>query len=231
MLVHTIFDLLAWALAAVAGRLVARRWGSGRSFGLASRPWYFAAAALGALGGAVLLGSANTWLAGMAEGKSVLGGLLGGIVGVELYKAATGLRGATGFGFVVPMATGIAIGRIGCFLAGLPDFTYGVATTLPWGWDFGDGVLRHPVQLYESAAMLAFLAWFLRGLAREDALVRRHGFALFVLWYGGQRFVWEFLKPYPAVLGPFNVFHFACLALAAYGATVIVMREKQHAPA
>jgi prolipoprotein diacylglyceryltransferase len=231
VLVHTIFDVLAWAVAAMAGYLAARHWGSGRSFGLASRPWYFASAALGALGGAVLLGSANTFLAGMAEGKSVLGGLLGGIVGVESYKLATGLRGSTGFGFVVPMATGIAIGRVGCFLSGLADFTYGVATALPWGWDFGDGITRHPVQLYESGAMLVFLAWYLRALARGDAIARRHGFALFALWYGTQRFAWEFLKPYPPLLGPLNVFHFGCLALVAYGAAVIVMREKQHAPA
>lgn len=185
---------------------------------------------MGAVGGAVLLGSANTLLAGMGEGKSVLGGLIGGICGVELYKALTGLRGSTGFGFAAPMATGIVIGRVGCFLSGLPDFTYGVATALPWGWDFGDGVLRHPVQLYESLSMLAFLGWFLHGLAGENRLVCRHGFAVFAIWYGLQRFVWEFLKPYPTVLGPFNVFHFGCLALVAYGAVVILMRERAHAP-
>lgn len=218
-------------MGALVGMLVARRWQVGRAFRFAERPWYFAAAAMGALVGAVLLGSANTLLAGMGEGKSVLGGLLGGIVGVETYKLATGLRGSTGIGFVAPMATGIAVGRVGCLLAGLADFTYGVPTALPWGWDFGDGVPRHPVQAYESLAMLVFLLWFLRGLAAGRATVRRHGFALFVLWYGGQRFAWEFLKPYPTVAGPFNVFHFGCLALIAYGLGAILLREKNHAPA
>lgn len=229
--IHLVFDVLAWGAGALVGKGVAHRWGPGPSFGLTARPWYFAAAALGALAGAVLLGSANTRMAGLGEGKSVLGGLLGAIAAVELYKAATGLRGSTGFGFVAPMAAAISIGRIGCFLSGLPDFTYGVPTMLPWGWDFGDGIARHPVQLYEAAAMLLFLGWFLRGLERPDPAMRRHGFALFALWYGGQRFVWEFLKPYPVVLGPFNVFHFGCLALAAYGAAMILIREKHHAPA
>lgn len=231
MLIHTVFDLLAWGLGAVAGLAANRRWGSGRDFGLRSRPWYFATAAICALAGAVLLGSANTGLSGLGEGKSVLGGLLGGVAGVEAYKRAVGLRGSTGFAFVVPMATGIAIGRIGCFLAGLADFTYGVPTALPWGWDFGDGVPRHPVQLYESLAMLGFLGWFVRALARGTPLARRHGFALFGLCYGVQRFAWEFLKPYPAVVGPLNLFHLGCLALIAYGAVVIVARERMHAPA
>jgi prolipoprotein diacylglyceryltransferase len=56
----------------------------------------------------------------------------------------------------LPLAIGIAVGRLGCFFAGLDDFTYGTPTTLPWGHDFGDGIARHPVQLYESAAMAAF---------------------------------------------------------------------------
>jgi hypothetical protein len=29
--------------------------------------------------------------------------------------------------------------------------------------------------------------------------------------------VWEFLKPYPAVVGPLNVFHFLMGGLVAYG--------------
>ena len=53
---------------------------------------------------------------------------------------------------MLPLMLAIAIGRVGCFLTGLSDHTYGVATRLPWGVDFGDGVLRHPTQLYEAFA-------------------------------------------------------------------------------
>lgn len=36
-------------------------------------------------------------------------------------------------------------------------------------------------------------------------------------WYGAQRFCWEFLKPYPELIGPFNLFHLLSLGLIAYG--------------
>jgi phosphatidylglycerol---prolipoprotein diacylglyceryl transferase len=124
---------------------------------------------------------------------------------VEIYKWSVGITGSTGLGFVAPLAAGIAIGRVGCFLAGLPDYTYGLPTALPWGVDFGDGILRHPVQLYESAAMTAFLAVYLSALARRSAWASRDGFYLLVIWYASQRFFWEFLKPYPKLVGPFNL--------------------------
>ena len=114
------------------------------------------------------------------------------------------------------VAAAIAIGRVGCFLAGLDDMTYGTPTTLPWGIDFGDGVHRHPVQLYESIAMAAFLAVFVILLRRGSEPVLRTGFYIFVGVYAAQRFVWEFLKPYGTVIGPFNLFHLLSLALIAY---------------
>jgi len=62
----------------------------------------------------------------------------------------------------VELVMGIAIGRVGCFLTGLPDHTYGVHSSLPWAVDFGDGP-RHPTQLYEIAfVMLLGAAIFAR---------------------------------------------------------------------
>ena len=71
--------------------------------------------------------------------------------------------------------------------------------------------------------MLLFLAFWLRALALQDSAVIRNGFYLFVAWYAVQRFAWEFLKPYPAVLGPLNVFHLICIALIGY--SVFMMRQ------
>ena len=62
--------------------------------------------------------------------------------GVELAKRACGVTRSTGDQFVWPLAVGTAIGRLGCFFTGLDDHTYGTATRLPWGVDFGDGILR-----------------------------------------------------------------------------------------
>ena len=98
--------------------------------------------------------SLNLWLSGLPGiARSVEGALAGGIVAIELYKWRNGISLRTGARFALPLAIGIAVGRIGCYFAGLDDFTYGTPTTLPWGHDFGDGIARHPVQLYESAAM------------------------------------------------------------------------------
>ena len=37
----------------------------------------------------------------------------------------------------------------------------------------------------------------------------RRGFYAMCMWYGATRFAWEFLKPYPLLVGPFNIFHSA----------------------
>ena len=121
-------------------------------------------------------------LAGLPPlGHSIAGAIAGGIVGAEGYKLARGIQGSTGLVFVAPLATGIAIGRWGCFLSGLPDYTYGTPTSLPWGVDFGDGIPRHPVQLYESAAMAVLLALFL--LIRRRPFVAANGFYLMTGFY------------------------------------------------
>jgi hypothetical protein len=72
-------------------------------------------------------------------------------------KRYIGLRQSTGDLYAIPLALGIAIGRIGCFLTGLSDNTYGTPTNLPWAINFGDGIPRHPTQLYEIAFLLLLI--------------------------------------------------------------------------
>lgn len=180
------------------------------------------AIAIGAAVGAYLLGTLNTWLAGQGGvARSIEGALAGGIVAVELYKRAVGLRGRTAASFALPVAVGIGIGRIGCFLAGMDDFTYGIPTTLPWAHDFGDGIPRHPVQLYETAAMAVFAALYLVALMRRTSWVLVNGFALLVLFYGLQRFGLEFLKPYPRVWLGLTVFQVTCAGLVVYAVLML----------
>ena len=180
-------------------------------------PLYVVALAIGAIGGAWAFGSWNTALFAVPHpSHSIAGALAGGIVAVELYKLARGIRGSTGLIWVGPLALGIAVGRVGCLLAGLPDETYGTPTTLPWGVDLGDGIGRHPVQLYESLAMLAFLGLYLAALARRAEWTRSRAFYLFILFYAVQRFVWEFWKPYPRLIGPLDLFQLLALAMIFY---------------
>src|SRR5215813_7551669 len=156
---HAIFDLAAWVAAGLVIWWLSRLRGivfPSQSFELP----YLAALVFGAGIGAYLFGTLNLWLSGQGGiARSVEGALAGGIVAIELYKWRNGIRLRTGARFALPLAIGIAIGRIGCYAAGLDDFTYGTPTHLPWGVDFGDGIARHPVQLYESFSMAAFAAF------------------------------------------------------------------------
>lgn len=217
---HTLFDMAAWG-AGLGFSVLLHRWRLGQAAERLARKvdgGYFAALALGAIPGAWLTGSLNS-LQGPHPtlSHSVAGALVGAIAGVEIYKLMRGVRGSTGGVFVGPFSLGVVIGRLGCFFTGLPDGTYGAATTAPWTVDMGDGIGRHPVALYESAAMAVFLAFYLSGLARRSPWAMRRGFYAMCIWYGVQRFVWEFLKPYPTLIGPFNLFHILCLGLVAYG--------------
>jgi prolipoprotein diacylglyceryltransferase len=132
----------------------------------------------------------------------------------------------TGARFALPLAVGAAIGRLGCYFAGLDDFTYGTSTTLPWGHDFGDGVARHPVQLYESAAMAGFALFYVAAVRLRDHFVIDNGFYLAVGWYGAQRFLWEFLKPYGPVVGPFTLFHLLSAAAVVYACAMVASAPK-----
>lgn len=217
MIIHSFFDVLALLAALAVFRWIPIAAPTAPAQPWQSHPLYLPVASLGATVGAYLAGSANLWLSGVdGLGRSIEGALAGGILGIEILKTCTGARGSTGLRFVAPLAAAIAVGRIGCFLAGLDDMTYGTPTSLPWGVDFGDGTPRHPVQLYESAVMASFLVWFLWAARRGDAIILRAGFYLFIGVYAAQRFLWEFLKPYGTVLGPFNLFHLLSAALVLY---------------
>ena len=96
-------------------------------------------------------------IAYLMGGKTIVGALVFGLISVELIKRYIGVRQSTGDLYAIPLALGIAIGRIGCFLTGLSDNTYGTPTSLPWAVNFGDGIPRHPTQLYEIVFLLALI--------------------------------------------------------------------------
>jgi phosphatidylglycerol:prolipoprotein diacylglycerol transferase len=226
---HSQFDIFAWLAAAATLAYVSRRFGFSLPVSPPQKFPYYAALLLGAAIGAYGFGTLNLWLLGVHEpARSIEGALAGGIVAVELFKRARGLTERTGARLAAPFAIGVVVGRIGCFLAGLGDFTYGVPTALPWSHDFGDGIPRHPVQLYESLSMLAFLAFYFAALRRNMAFVARDGFYLAVGFYGLQRFIWEFFKPYAPLLGPFTLFHLLSAALVAY-AIFMISTDKEAA--
>lgn len=158
-------------------------------------------------------------------GKTIVGGLLGGLVAVQLVKRYIGIKLPTGDLYAVPLALGIAIGRVGCFLTGITDNTYGTPTHLPWGVDFGDGTARHPTQLYEIAFLLLLLPILFAALRQlsPDAsgdhrrvFISGDVFNLFMVMYLSFRFVCDFLKPYPRILFGLGGIQWACLLCLLY---------------
>jgi phosphatidylglycerol:prolipoprotein diacylglycerol transferase len=146
-----------------------------------------------------------------ADGKTIMCGIVGGYLGVEVAKWALEIRIKTGDTFAVPVAIGVAIGRMACFMGGC---CYGTVTTLPWGVSFStapDNLPRHPTQLYETLFHLT-AATFLFLCARREWF---HGqlIKLYVLTYLVYRFFSEWIRPEPEILFGLTGYQWAALAL------------------
>ena len=221
--VHLLCEVLAYTL---GYRLYTRlRAGHTDAINEAHRQWIFVGAAAGALLGSRLLGllehpaqllhPPGGWLYYFTN-KTIVGGFLGGLIGVELTKKRLGVTASSGDLMVFPLLLGLAIGRLGCFLSGLEDGTYGTATTLPWGIDFGDGMRRHPTNLYEIL-FLAALGLLLGLLERRGPLADGRRFQLFLSGYLLFRLLVEFVKPTAALPGlGLTAIQWACVAGLGY---------------
>ena len=126
--------------------------------------------------------------------KTIMGGLFGGLLGVEIAKKMIGEKLSSGDLFTLPIILGIFIGRIGCFLSGTNEFTYGSETSFFTGMNLGDHVLRHPIALYELL-FLVFLFFFLKRLQQKEILKNGILFQYFMILYFSFRFLIEFIKP------------------------------------
>jgi len=128
---HSLFDLLAW--------------GSGLGFGVMLSRWrlaetvdrlastvdgkYFAALVAGAIPGAWIAGSLNSG----ALSHSVVGALVGAIIGVEIYKSFKDIKGSTGGAFVGSFSLGVVV-CLGLLAIGVPYAPL---------WGFLAGALRY----------------------------------------------------------------------------------------
>jgi prolipoprotein diacylglyceryltransferase len=186
--------------------------------------WVVVGAATGALIGSKVLcwfedpaKTLDQWnnLLYLMQGKTIVGGLLGGLIGVEWIKKRVGITKSTGDDMVFALLIGMSIGRIGCFLTGLSDHTYGTPTTWWTGVDFGDGILRHPTQLYEIGYLL-LLALFLFLLKRKFSLPNGVLFQLFMTGYLFWRLAVDFIKPTPHPYLGLNNIQLACIAGLLY---------------
>ncbi|MEH7094561.1 prolipoprotein diacylglyceryl transferase [Neobacillus vireti] len=162
----------------------------------------------------------------LVEGKTIVGGLLGGLIGVETAKKWIGWTRSTGDDFVLPLTIGMMIGRIGCFLTGLDDHTYGTPTTWITGIDFGDGMKRHPTQLYEIVFLLLLLI-LLTYLKRKHLGWEGLLFQLFMLSYLFFRFLIDFIKPTPHPYLILNNIQLASLLGIIYYIALVLKKQTE----
>jgi prolipoprotein diacylglyceryltransferase len=206
-----------------------------------NRLWVIVGAIFGAVLGSRLLGALEDPAAlqhsehpfmYIYQNKTIVGGLLGGLIGVESMKRVIGESHSSGDLFTYPLLLAMIIGRIGCFSMGVYEETYGVPTMLPWGMQLGDGLLRHPVCLYEIVFLL-LLWWALSRISKRYELISGARFQLFMIAYLLFRFLLDFIKPgfrYAFGLGSIQL---ACLAGLLYYIRTIIspsrLIQKQYA--
>ena len=150
-----------------------------------------------------------------ADGKTILGGIVGGYAAVEIAKWIGNVRTRTGDAFALPVAVAVAIGRLGCFVAGC---CYGRVTTMPWGVGFplardAVGVVRHPTQLYELAFHFAAAAALLM-MDRRRWLVGNQ-LKAYLIAYMIYRFLSEWLRPESPILLNLTVYQLVSALIAA----------------
>jgi prolipoprotein diacylglyceryltransferase len=199
-----------------------------------NRVWIVIAATFGALLGSRLIGALENpvaWAQAQQpivyfyQNKTVVGGFLGGLFGVEVLKKWIGEKQASGDLFIFPMMLALIIGRFGCFSMGVYEETYGTPTAFITSMNLGDGVLRHPVTLYE----IAFLVLLWSALIQiKHSLHLRNGalFKLFLISYLLFRFFLDFLKPHYTFAIGLSTIQITCFAGILYYLPYLIQPKK-----
>lgn len=168
------------------------------------RLWILVGATFGAVLGSRIIGGLEDIPAMMAssnkliyfyQNKTVLGGFLGGLLGTEAIKKAIGEKKSSGDLFVYPILLGLIIGRVGCFSMGIHEETYGIPTRFFTGMYLGDGILRHPVTLYEIVLLIGIWVLLAR-CSKHYVLAEGLLFKYFLISYCIFRFLLDFIKPH-----------------------------------
>jgi phosphatidylglycerol:prolipoprotein diacylglycerol transferase len=134
-------------------------------------------------------------------GMSFHGGFLGVLLAMGLFARKYHKGFWPTVDFIAPLIPpGLFFGRIGNFINGE---LWGRVTDVPWGMVFhqtGDGLPRHPSQLYQAAlegVALFLIVWLFSAKPRPTMAVS----GVFALSYGVFRFLVEFFRQPDAQVG------------------------------
>lgn len=155
----------------------------------------------------------------LLTGKSIVGALLGGMAGVVIAKKIMKIKVRLGNIIAPSVALGMAIGRFGCFFGGC---CYGKPSS--WGFDFGDGLLRLPTQLFEAFFhACAFIVMVrLKGRVKTPGIL----FKIYVLVYFTFRFFMEFIRETPVLWMGMTIYQIIC-ALGVLYITALIVKIKK----
>ncbi len=199
-----------------------------------NRIWIIIGAIFGAMIGSRLIGGLENPVAMMQSknillyfysNKTVVGGFLGGLLGVELTKKIIHEKHSSGDLFTYPMILALIIGRVGCFSMGIYEETYGISTSLPWGMNLGDNLYRHPVCLYEIIFLI--LLWITLAQIEKSFMLKEGArFKLFMISYMLFRFLLDFIKPHYTFNIGLSTIQLTCLAGSIYYYHYIIHPKK-----
>ncbi|MBI1842374.1 MAG: prolipoprotein diacylglyceryl transferase [Verrucomicrobia bacterium] len=149
----------------------------------------------------------------LASGKTVIGALLGGFIGVECAKRAMSYTRVTGDLFASVVPASVALGRIGCWRAGC--CLGRVCDAGPWALVDQQGTPRWPAVPMEFVFNLLALAafWLMR---RRQLLTGQH-FHLYLIAYGCFRIAHEPLRATPKWESGLSGYQFAAALLVLVG--------------
>jgi len=146
------------------------------------------------------------------DGKSLFGGLLGGFLAMNIYKAVCRISdGGFGDRFVIPLCLAAGFGKLGCFFNGCCG-----------GCEvFG---IVHPVQLYESVFQFLLAVFFFMLYRFNYANGLR--FPLYMIFYMTMRFFIEFLRNEPAMLFGLTIYQLLALFLLPVFGMIVWQRRR-----
>lgn len=170
-------------------------------------------------------------------GIAIFGALIGGAVGAWLGCRFTGIRFTS---FADAMAPGMllaqAIGRFGNWFN---QELFGLPTDLPWGLEIDEGnpaipiglepgTLFHPTFLYEVIWNLLgvfFLLWIGQRLMLQWGKL----FAVYLIWYGSGRIVWESIRIDPSeFFFGIRVNVWTAIFAVVLGIVIIMVQTRRH---
>ena len=190
-------------------------------------------------------------------GIAIFGALIGGAIGVAIGCRFTGLRFTAFADALAPgLLIAQAFGRLGNWFN---HELYGLPTDLPWGLEIEstnsaypaglpEGVLFHPTFLYEiiwnllGAAVILYLSYH-RSIEKKTIfgvslpvakagtprLQWGKGIALYFIWYGVGRIVWESIR-----IDPSEIFFgirtnvWAAIIAVVLGLAILVVQSRRH---